>query len=87
VREGAVQPEDEPGVLVGGFDVNGGLVLFGAGAVGEVQVDVRGLGVLFFGLGFVVRWVGDLDAVLGDSYVFCIGFSVWCDVLAEDGMV
>ncbi|KAG2026645.1 hypothetical protein GB937_001430 [Aspergillus fischeri] len=32
--EGAIQPEDEAGVLVGGFDINSGLVLLGAGAAG-----------------------------------------------------
>lgn len=69
VGEVAVQPVDQASVLVGRLDVDGGLeLLAGRLAIGEVEVDMRGLWVLFFGLSSVGGGGAGPDAVVGDGH-------------------
>lgn len=70
VGEVAVQPEDQTSVLVGRLDVDGGLeILAGGRAIGEVEGDVRRLGVLPLGLSSVAGGGAGPDAVVGNGHV------------------
>lgn len=69
VREVALKPEDEAGILVERFDIDGSLAFpVGMRVVFEFEIYVRTFWVFARGLGVVVGGLGNPDAVVRDRH-------------------
>jgi hypothetical protein len=69
VVEIAVQPKDKTGILIGRLDIDGCLeLLVGRGVVGEVKVDMGGVGVLLLSLSGIASRLTGPETIVGDGH-------------------